>query len=1208
MANTQFRHGRMSRDRGYSPPELDGDLERPDKPLVVKCAFDRSLRRITFASAKHCSFNLLRTRVEQCFALSASSFTMSYQDDDGETTDIISEHDLTEAIQYFQAGGDDHGASGGSVFSGYSGRVSRKITLRITVMVEYDGPSLSDTASLVSLEDYPRRDANSQNPADDSFSHFSSTNELEDDMVTISSHDPAFGPSPKNVPHSVSRSLADISLKSSIHPSHEPPRIVIPPEDTQTDVQDQSILSGTLSGTESPPPISSDNPSTTPTKVASSSLIFERLKLAEAQSSPQNLHSSERGAKWLREQNDRAIRTMMGTLPEPSDAASSSAASENYQGSLALSSTGNPEHGDERDPLPTSGGLALQQDTRGKYYYTYTSDASSRTEGESDGPDRPESMSYSADDEWQPIPGPSRPNSNRYPPSMSDPFGTDHDRPSESNSDLSPELLQAILQSEAHNGPPVVTECSCCGDILDSFRYVCSTCGEKKAKTRDEISLARSLSFSDAENVSGDGNSALPSIREPGAEAQAPSSINAPNVSVFDYHESQVHLLEDDFADIPSNASSFAASSSSLGLYSPPLPPRPSSPGPTPPVHPAREHLQHLPTERQSVVQSATYITTGLTNLFGGRNRNDYPLSNFFKRGALSISSSGGASNRRTIKRPHSAAVLESSEHSGQSRYPPHPPFVTGPLLPSRPPPPPPKPTDRRHGSRHHSSNGTPPGVALAAHTRDDDDTPLSPAGSSGTTSTVSTKETGYELCAKCLESAGVSHAEGALNVSVTTPSTLGLASSSTSPINGNVLTGGSPIGHSPPVDPSASTVSSGRKVKRKGQIRHAYAEKIWGVSGWTDVELDDGCNCSICNKRINRDRFKCASCEQFNLCRACYSQVHEIHPAHAFLAIPDRTAKPLALDSFNDDDQEKSMKHPGVTCSHCLQDIVGARFHCALCDNVDICSNCESAGLPGNLTSPDGGHDSSHIMIKIPVPLETTEVQTASRRARALWTGRDAPALDGASGGGRNRSRANSFGSSYQQTVVGVSHSGGGPRGEKLDHHISCRSCHRSIIGTRYQCASCHSVPSSYSLCSDCEKTSFAIHDAMHVFIKIPRPVDRPIESPLPLLVPVYDVPAGQDRDGNRYGENFKEYLAGIVHSAAICDRCIEPIHGEWFRCAHCDADFCEDCEAIGVHDSRHVFIVLKSSVDMFKFRRAVDLDNTHRRVGVLNHVVYAS
>ena len=54
------------------------------------------------------------------------------------------------------------------------------------------------------------------------------------------------------------------------------------------------------------------------------------------------------------------------------------------------------------------------------------------------------------------------------------------------------------------------------------------------------------------------------------------------------------------------------------------------------------------------------------------------------------------------------------------------------------------------------------------------------------------------------------------------------------------------------------------------------------------------------------------------------------------------------------------------LTSHSCMLDIVGARFHCAICDSVDICSNCESAGLPGNLDSSDDGHNSSHIMIKV--------------------------------------------------------------------------------------------------------------------------------------------------------------------------------------------------------------------------------------------------
>jgi hypothetical protein len=134
-------------------------------------------------------------------------------------------------------------------------------------------------------------------------------------------------------------------------------------------------------------------------------------------------------------------------------------------------------------------------------------------------------------------------------------------------------------------------------------------------------------------------------------------------------------------------------------------------------------------------------------------------------------------------------------------------------------------------------------------------------------------------------------------------------------------------------------------------------------------------------------------------VCRGCYSQIHEIHPIHAFLMLPE--SKPSQpIDSSNTDTSGErcmSFLYPvfgstdtchsttprwpkmlsvsdnfpfchifAYTSCSCMMEIVGARFHCAICPSVDICSNCESAGLPGNLTSPDGGHDSSHIMIKV--------------------------------------------------------------------------------------------------------------------------------------------------------------------------------------------------------------------------------------------------
>lgn len=47
-------------DYGSSSSEL------PDRPLVVKCTFDRSLKRISFQSAVNCTYDLLRTKVRHC--------------------------------------------------------------------------------------------------------------------------------------------------------------------------------------------------------------------------------------------------------------------------------------------------------------------------------------------------------------------------------------------------------------------------------------------------------------------------------------------------------------------------------------------------------------------------------------------------------------------------------------------------------------------------------------------------------------------------------------------------------------------------------------------------------------------------------------------------------------------------------------------------------------------------------------------------------------------------------------------------------------------------------------------------------------------------------------------------------------------------------------------------------------------------------------
>ncbi|KAF7373269.1 Kinase-like protein [Mycena sanguinolenta] len=231
------------------------------------------------------------------------------------------------------------------------------------------------------------------------------------------------------------------------------------------------------------------------------------------------------------------------------------------------------------------------------------------------------------------------------------------------------------------------------------------------------------------------------------------------------------------------------------------------------------------------------------------------------------------------------------------------------------------------------------------------------------------------------------------------------------------------------------------------------------------------------------------------------------------------------------------------------------------------------TAGLPGNPDSADGGHTSSHMLIKIPYPLETDEVQIASRRGIHLWQGRDAASVGHQP---QKPSKAGSVISSYARTVIGS-----GPRlPPDEDHHIICHGCGNNIVGTRYQCANCPSQPQGFSLCKECEEHSYTIHDPSHIFFKLQRPVQRPLISPYAFLPRLYKSPAGPPP-----GMDPRTYLTTLEHSAAVCDRCMLRIQGVWFRCAYCGVDFCDACEAVDKHNDLHCFIVFKSPVDMLAF-----------------------
>lgn len=382
---------------------------------------------------------------------------------------------MTEAIQYFQAGVDDAPlSSAASILSGRSFG-NRKITLKVHIAVDYDGPSLSDTSSLASLDEYKAR-----NESELSFSLGSPSIDLDDDSVTVSSRDTEAVPRARvGAPSALSLEWVDEnklselsgesswdSLSRSQGPSSTaarstPQRNFIPAGDRGSNPFADSQASGSI--------VYSGDPSA----------VFERLKLEEELEDDSSdigsgpLFGGDRGAAWLRDQNERTIRTMLGTLPEPSVSDSQSSSS--------------------REEVKMGGDLALQRAPSGKYYYSYTSSGSSQAQesgvdegnyeidpsitGETRvGKPRPTSRHLNWLEAQQIRPNPPRHTTSE--PSIPEDF-------------IPPELLQFLPLSS----PPSdeLTNCSECGVMLDSIRYVCSTCGEKapyknnseKGKARD---------------------------------------------------------------------------------------------------------------------------------------------------------------------------------------------------------------------------------------------------------------------------------------------------------------------------------------------------------------------------------------------------------------------------------------------------------------------------------------------------------------------------------------------------------------------------------------------------------------------------------------------------------------------------------------------------------------------------------------------------
>jgi hypothetical protein len=356
--------------------------------------------------------------------------------------------------------------------AGRSSSGSRKITIYVDVCVDYDGPSLSETSSIASRDEFEVGEDQSEWDLSNI-----SRSELEDDEVTVSSKDTGSAPGQRARPFSPSVAAA-VSNVSLISPSLRSTKSKylrcekrgVPPSLQESVLEDVESEGGARSWTDLDESSIESVSYTGP---------FERLKTEDEPSIDSDPNSSllrsERGAAWLRDQNLRTIKSTLGALPEPSDSSSLHPASEV----------------DDND-------LSLQKGPGGRYYYQYnytigSSSISSIDSGNDENSSavgdatmyRPTSMEVAWLDSQQQ--GSSTPMVYQPPPA---PRAASDPTPMRDFRKLYPDIPADVLPfiSSAPLPPPTeLTSCSECGLILDTIRYVCSTCKEKRPRTREEL-------------------------------------------------------------------------------------------------------------------------------------------------------------------------------------------------------------------------------------------------------------------------------------------------------------------------------------------------------------------------------------------------------------------------------------------------------------------------------------------------------------------------------------------------------------------------------------------------------------------------------------------------------------------------------------------------------------------------------------------------
>ena len=101
----------------------------------------------------------------------------------------------------------------------------------------------------------------------------------------------------------------------------------------------------------------------------------------------------------------------------------------------------------------------------------------------------------------------------------------------------------------------------------------------------------------------------------------------------------------------------------------------------------------------------------------------------------------------------------------------------------------------------------------------------------------------------------------------------------------------------------------------------------------------------------LRGNRYKCKICKDFDFCEECYKKSKESH-GHDFLIIEHPKCR-NRLGHPNKKYCQRGIVHSKIMCDGCgMLPITGWRYKCSICDDYNLCENCEER-IWGNHNHP---------------------------------------------------------------------------------------------------------------------------------------------------------------------------------------------------------------------------------------------------------------